>query len=79
LVREIKEQGLTIEMEEGKQFLNADYIVLAWGSIPNRSLMKELEDLAPEWGTDVYIAGDCIEPRNILEAIYDGACVAREI
>ena len=79
MVREIKEQGLTIEMEGEEQFLNADHIVLAWGSIPNRSLMKELEDLAPEWGTDVYIAGDCIEPRNTLEAIYDGDRIAREI
>ena len=55
-----------------------DTVVLAVGSKPERTLMQEGEDIIP--GLEgFYWVGDCVEPRNALEAIHQSARIAREI
>jgi 2,4-dienoyl-CoA reductase (NADPH2) len=43
-------------------------VVVATGSLPENSLMVEIDGLIPE----VYIIGDAKKPRNALEAIKEG-------
>jgi pyruvate/2-oxoglutarate dehydrogenase complex dihydrolipoamide dehydrogenase (E3) component len=53
----------------------ADTIVLAAGSIPNNELKAALEGT----GIEVKAIGDCVEPRQILDAIKEGWLAASEI
>ncbi len=52
----------------GEGTLSFDTVVLAAGGRPDQSLREDLEKLVPE----VYLAGDCLEPRGIAEAMADG-------
>jgi len=73
---EITERGVEILNEEGhRQLIEADTIVLAIGARPNRTLVNELRETVPE----IYLAGDCQEPRDIMAAIADGARVGRAL
>lgn len=49
--------------------VEADTIVLATGAIPNSQLANVLKGEVSE----IYLAGDCAEPRRIRDAIHDGA------
>ncbi|MFC2066740.1 FAD-dependent oxidoreductase [Chloroflexota bacterium] len=74
--KEILDTGLVIADKDGRrQTIEADTIVLACGSMPNDNLIEELRGVVPE----LHIAGDCIKPRSILEAIDDGARIARVV
>ena len=55
--------------------IEADVIVLALGSAPVRGLAEALE------GEDIsfHMIGDCSQPNNIKQAIYQGACVGRQV
>jgi 2,4-dienoyl-CoA reductase (NADPH2) len=64
----ITPEGLEVETGEGRGFLPADSIVIAAGSKSENTLAKDLEDLVPE----VYTIGDAKEPRNALEALWEG-------
>jgi 2,4-dienoyl-CoA reductase (NADPH2) len=71
---EITDTGLTITTQEGeKQTLEADTIVTALPLLPNTELLKELDGIVPE----VYAIGDCKDPHLIVDAIADGARIAR--
>lgn len=73
---EVKDEGLVITTRDGeKRTIPADTIVLAAGSEPNTELLQELRDSVPE----IYKAGDCVQPRGILEALADGSRVARAL
>jgi 2,4-dienoyl-CoA reductase (NADPH2) len=73
---EITESGLTVTTREGKrEVIEADTVVTALPLLPNTELLKSLEGSAPE----VYAIGDCKEPRLIVDAVADGARVARAI
>lgn len=74
--KRIAQNGITLVDREGKEiFLEADNIVLATGTRPNKTLAESLRGKVPE----LYEAGDCIEPRRILEAIHEGAEAALRI
>ena len=51
-----------------RRILEADTIVLAAGVVPDRELYQEIKDKIAE----VKLAGDCVSPRNIREAIIEG-------
>jgi pyruvate/2-oxoglutarate dehydrogenase complex dihydrolipoamide dehydrogenase (E3) component len=73
---EITEQGVAITNSEGQSHvIEADTIVLAVGARPNRALLDVLKDRVPE----VHLAGDCVEPRDIMAAIADGARAGRAV
>ncbi|MGQ9624428.1 MAG: oxidoreductase [Candidatus Bathycorpusculaceae bacterium] len=74
-VEKITRNSVVYEKDGKKQTVEADSVVLAMGSKPNLSLMKELEDKVPE----IYAIGDADKPSKVLKAIDDGYRVAREI
>lgn len=69
------EKGTVVVSSKGKTLrIEADTVVLAVGSRPANELEKSLKDR-----DNLYVIGDCVEPRNIIQAIAEGARVAREI
>ena len=75
-VLEITDEGITIADKHGKRStLEADTVVLAVGLKPNEKLLKSLTDKVPE----VYAIGDCVEPRIVINAIWEGFHTARQI
>ena len=75
-VEEITDKGIIIVDKENKtRTIEADTIVFARGMKPNRELVEALQDRLPE----VYAIGDCVEPRKILNAIWEGFRTARLI
>lgn len=75
-VLEITDEGITIADKLGKRStLEADTVVLALGLKPKEKLLKSLADKVPE----VYAIGDCLEPRRVINAIWEGFHTARQI
>ncbi|MEK7848780.1 MAG: FAD-dependent oxidoreductase, partial [Chloroflexota bacterium] len=75
-VRQVEPHGLRLVDREGKEsFLEADYLVLARGVVPQREWAEGLEGRIKE----VYFIGDCAQPATIAEALLQGTIVARRI
>ena len=71
---EIRDNGITITDKYGKRStLEADTVVLAVGLKSNERLLEALKDKIPE----VYAIGDCVEPRKVINAIWEGFRTAR--
>ena len=66
---EINEEGIAVRDRTGKAVLiQADTIVVAAGSLPEEGLFRSLMGSHPE----IHRIGDCVEPRDILAAVYEG-------
>ena len=75
-VLEITDEGIIIADKYGKRSIReADTVVLAVGLKPDRRLLETLEDKLPE----IYAIGDCVEPRKVIDAIWEGFRTARLI
>lgn len=74
-VMAIQREGVVVKQFDTEQLLPFDSVVLARGMRPS---ISEWEDFAPQ-GLEVYRVGDCVEPREILEAIHEAFHVARQI
>ena len=73
---EITKEGLIITTKEGNKLtLQADTIIPAVPLMPNTDLLRSLKGKVSE----VYLIGDCREPRMIPEAIADGWKIANTI
>jgi 2-enoate reductase len=73
-VLEIMDEGVVTVDKYGKRStLEADTVVLAVGFKPERGLLDTLRDKVAE----VYAIGDCVEPRKVINAIWDGFRIAR--
>jgi NADPH-dependent 2,4-dienoyl-CoA reductase/sulfur reductase-like enzyme len=75
-------EGLTAEgvqvvhRDSGEErTLEAEFVVLALGSQPERRLME----VSSKEERETYPIGDCRNPENIRQAVYDGALVGRQI
>ncbi|MFQ5826556.1 MAG: FAD-dependent oxidoreductase, partial [Dehalococcoidia bacterium] len=73
--QEITERGVRFQRDGESHFLEADTVVLAGGMRANRELAQALEGKV----ADLYIIGDCIEPRRIGEAMAEGFLAANKI
>lgn len=62
-----------IDCEGIEEYLDANNVVVAIGAKPENSLYQAIKGKKE----NVYAIGDCVEPRGILEAISEGATVAR--
>jgi len=72
----ITDRGISVIHRDGqKQMIEADTMVTAIPFIPNTRFRTALEGEVPE----IYSAGDCSDPRLIVDAIADGYRIAREI
>ena len=75
-VLEIKDEGVVIADKSGKRsILSADTVVLALGLKSSDQLSETIRDKVPE----VYAIGDCVEPRKVTNAIWEGFRTARLI
>ena len=75
-VLEITDDGITVAGKGGKRsMLEADTVVLALGLESCNGLAEALQDKVPE----VYAVGDCVEPRKVINAIWEGFRTARLI
>lgn len=73
-VVEITAKGLVAaDRADKRRRLEADTVMLAAGYIPNRLLFEAVKDKVPE----VYAVGDCVQPRKIIDAIWEGFGAAR--
>ena len=73
-ILEITGEGVAIADEQGKRStLECDTVVLALGFRPDGGLFQDLEGKVPE----VYAVGDCVEPRKVMNAIWEGFRIAR--
>lgn len=72
----IDSRGLVAITAAGKRrIFPADSIVLATGFVPQGQLYQELKDKIPE----CYAVGDCVEPRDICEAIHEASEIAMRL
>jgi len=75
-VLEVKNSGVLIAADDGKKStLEADTIILACGFTPNKGLYEAIKDKVPE----IYAIGDCVEPRKVMNAIWEGFQAGRLI
>ncbi len=75
-VEEITDTGVVvIDKEWKRQTIEADSIVLAMGYASNKALAEELRGKSSE----LYMIGDCVQPRRILNAIHEGSYIGRTI
>jgi 2,4-dienoyl-CoA reductase-like NADH-dependent reductase (Old Yellow Enzyme family)/thioredoxin reductase len=73
---EITDEGLIISTKQGgRETLACDTIVPAIGGTPNKGLLEMLNGKVPE----IYSIGDCVQPRNIYYAVYEGFHTARTL
>jgi pyruvate/2-oxoglutarate dehydrogenase complex dihydrolipoamide dehydrogenase (E3) component len=72
----LSEEGLTIINREGERHtLQADAIVLAAGGKPNQQLFQTVKNMIHE----IYLIGDCVEPRSLPDAIREGFNLASRL
>jgi NADPH-dependent 2,4-dienoyl-CoA reductase/sulfur reductase-like enzyme len=74
-VLRITSSGLSLIHNKEVLFIRADSVVLAVGHKPENHLSLELKGIGPE----VFLAGDCIEPRSAVEAVNEAAEIAHRI
>ena len=75
-VLEINDEGIVIANKSGQRSaLSADTVVLALGLKSSDELSEALRDKIPE----LYVIGDCVEPRKVKDAIWEGFRAARLI
>jgi len=65
----IEDNGLTAMDEDQKELrIKGDRVILAMGLVAQSELYEKLKGSVPE----VYMIGDCVEPRRVGEATHDG-------
>ncbi|MCP4688792.1 MAG: FAD-dependent oxidoreductase, partial [Desulfobacterales bacterium] len=75
-VKEITPAGVrVVHGDNGEDHIPADTVVLAMGMKPNHKLLDQI----PNHAGQVYKIGDCREPRNIMNAVWDAHEIARYI
>ncbi|MBP1706865.1 MAG: oxidase [Chloroflexi bacterium] len=74
---EITAQGvMALDIANNKTgLIKGDYVVLAIGAEPEDGLYRALQGKVGQ----LYLVGDCKEPRTILKAVYEGAVAAQQI
>jgi 2,4-dienoyl-CoA reductase-like NADH-dependent reductase (Old Yellow Enzyme family)/thioredoxin reductase len=75
--REITDAGVIVTSDGGQSqtIIEVDTVVVAAGAKPNTGLLDALEGKVSE----IHLAGDCVAPNRILEAIADGSRVGRAV
>jgi 2-enoate reductase len=75
-VLEITKEGVIVDSKStGRNTMTADTVVIAVGMKSNIELQNALGDQI----SDVRVIGDCVEPRRVVNAIWEGFRTARLI
>jgi len=72
---EVTGQGVLVNAGGTRRELKADSVVLAVGFKPESTLRDELEGKVP----DLFAVGDCVKPRKIINAVWEGFHASRLI
>jgi NADPH-dependent 2,4-dienoyl-CoA reductase/sulfur reductase-like enzyme len=68
-IKEVTDKGIiAVDEKEEKHEIPAESVVFSPGFIPDRSLAIELE----KQGLEICIAGDCVAPRKVVDAVREG-------
>jgi len=73
--KEITPEGIMVLADGKEELIEADTVVLAFGSSPDAALYEQLKDQVGE----LYLVGDARSPRKAYEAIHEGFRVGLEI
>ena len=57
----------------GQSTIKADSVMIAVGYLPNKCLYDSAKSAVPE----AHAIGDCVDPRKLINAIWEGFGVAR--
>jgi 2,4-dienoyl-CoA reductase-like NADH-dependent reductase (Old Yellow Enzyme family)/thioredoxin reductase len=69
-------QGIMVaDKDRQEHFIETDKVVIAIGTRPDTRLYDQIKSL----GYKLFQVGDCLEPRNAKEAIYESAVLGRRI
>ncbi len=69
-VKEVREKRVLMEQEGKLISLEADHFVIAFGYEPDQNLYRHLKDwIEPD---KIYVIGDCVRPRKVIDAIFEG-------
>jgi len=72
----IEDKGVVVvDKDDRERFIEAEKVVIAIGTRPDTRLYDRIKSL----GYEIYQLGDCLEPRNAKEAIYESAVLGRKI
>jgi 2,4-dienoyl-CoA reductase-like NADH-dependent reductase (Old Yellow Enzyme family)/thioredoxin reductase len=72
----IKDQGIVaVDRNDQENFIEAEKVVITTGTRPDTRLFDKIKSL----GYEIHQIGDCLEPRNAKEAIYESAVLGRKI
>lgn len=71
----IGEKSITVRDETGEDDIPAETVILALGAKAQNSLFHVLKDKVRE----LYVIGDCVTPRKIIEAIHEAYDVVLKI
>lgn len=74
-LEEVTKDGVIISQNEKKESFVAHTVVLSLGMEPRRELAAALQGKVPE----LHVVGDCVEPRRMIDAIWEGFHAARAI
>jgi 2,4-dienoyl-CoA reductase-like NADH-dependent reductase (Old Yellow Enzyme family)/thioredoxin reductase len=75
-LEEIADDVVIVRLPEGKrQKIEADTVIIAMGFTPNDSLYQALKGKVPK----LYRIGDCVKTRAVVDAVHEGACIARSL
>lgn len=75
-VVEIEKAGVKVSDSEGNtRRIEADTVVLSMGRVADRRLAVELRGIVPE----LHEVGDCVKPRCVADAVYEGRLVGSRI
>ncbi len=76
MITEIDDKGVTVLDHYGRKTVTpADSVVVALGTKSVETLAEMAKDIVPE----VYVIGDSKKPRKVIDAISEGAAIARLI
>lgn len=76
-ISEITPKGVYFYHNGYAIFLKADTVVLAVGVKPETKLAEELKQALT--GVEIYMVGDCVEPRNAMAATSEASELVRRI
>ncbi|MBA4396641.1 MAG: NADH:flavin oxidoreductase [Syntrophus sp. (in: bacteria)] len=74
-VEAITDKGVKVSRKGGPDFIEGNFVILAVGLKSDPKLPEKFLSAAP----DVFVIGDCVEPRMIKEAIEEGFTVGMKI
>jgi NADPH-dependent 2,4-dienoyl-CoA reductase/sulfur reductase-like enzyme len=75
-VKDIRQGRIKIAYDGNEETLGPfDTVVLALGRLPNNKLAEAIRGMVNE----LYVIGDAVKPRGIMQAVHEGSEVARKI